>query len=217
MDPDEHAPTPFDPASVKLGNLKDEVKIAEKIEAARVQHEENQRQRRARYEQDFLDEAALDAETGQILAIGYHAENGGQTNEFVAIEPEKYLLEQFWESYAWAKAVGLPMVGFNIFKFDLPYIIRRSWKHGLPVPKVLEKGRYWDSIFVDLMAVWGCGNQQKYIGLDDVCTFFGLPGKNGDGAQFAKLLATDRAAAEAYLLNDIQQTLQVAIRMGVAG
>ena len=51
---------PFDPATVKIGNLKDQVKIEEKIEAARKNHE-----------LDFINKAALSPFTGRVIAIGW--------------------------------------------------------------------------------------------------------------------------------------------------
>jgi hypothetical protein len=50
----------FDPADVKLGNLKDPEKVQAKIEEAR-----------ARHEADFLETTALRGFTAEVLAIGY--------------------------------------------------------------------------------------------------------------------------------------------------
>ena len=50
---------PFDASEVRVGNLKDEAKIAAKIAEAEVNHR-----------RDFIDRAALDATTGRVIAIG---------------------------------------------------------------------------------------------------------------------------------------------------
>ena len=46
------------------------------------------------------------------------------------------------------------MVGFNSNQFDLPFLIRRSWKHNVAVPMGIRRGRYWSDQVLDLRDVW---------------------------------------------------------------
>ena len=55
---------PFDPSQVKLGNIKNPDLIAEKIRTAEENHTA-----------DYIRNAALDAISGQVLAIGYRIEH----------------------------------------------------------------------------------------------------------------------------------------------
>ena len=70
-------PGEFNPDSVKLGNLKDEAKIQERIEKAKQEHDKQCREydtnvKKAHDEawEKFVDSAALSPVTGQVLAVG---------------------------------------------------------------------------------------------------------------------------------------------------
>ena len=51
----------------------------------------------------------------------------------------------------------------------------------------------------------GEGQPAKHLGVGE---------KSGDGKDFARLWATDRAAAEGYLRNDLELTARVAVGLG---
>ena len=116
---------PFDPAEVKTGNLKDPDKIAAKLAEAEANHR-----------RDFFDRAALDPLTGRVLAIGLlkNAEGGMQKAEFRIIghDDEAQTLREFWSLCRGEMGRINQMVGFNSNLFDLPFLIRRSWKHRVP-------------------------------------------------------------------------------------
>jgi uncharacterized protein YprB with RNaseH-like and TPR domain len=107
------------------------------------------------------------------------------------------------------------LAGFNIFQFDLPFLIRRSWKHRVPVPLGLRRGRYWNDELIDLREVWQVGDRMARGSLDAIAKHLGVGEKNGDGAEFAKLWATDRTRALAYLQNDVGLTARVAGALGM--
>ena len=191
----------FDPASVKHGNTKDEAKKTAQIEAARAEHERK-----------FIDRAALSALTGHVVTVGYQAAGGEVTIDELS---EFDTLDMFWHRYRWAKEHKIKMIGWNIFGFDLPFLIRRSWCLGVSVPEsLLEKWRYWDPTFIDLMQVWSCGAYGEREKLHIAARFFGHDGKNGDGADFHRLWKEDRPTAIAYLENDLEMTELVATSMG---
>lgn len=194
----EAALPPFDEADVKLGNLKDPFKIEAKIAEARVKHREN-----------FMARAALDPMTGRLLAFGARDEEGKAT--IVCVDDERLLLEQAW-GYFNGVTSFTHFVGFNIFAFDLPFLIRRSWKLGVRVPFRRQK-RYWPECFVDLREIWQLGDYQGRGSLGAISKFLGVGEKNGDGAQFAELLVRDRAAALGYLENDLALTAAIGDRI----
>lgn len=196
----------FDPDEVRLGNTKDPVKIADKLAAAKIKHE-----------QSFIEDAALSATTASVLAIGikdmngthYILDGGGK---------EADLLSEFWTKWATGDhAMRINnLIGFNCFEFDLPFLIRRSWHHGIAVPFGIRKGRYWGEAIVDLMVEWKLGTTRNGNSLDTVAKFLlGGRGKTGSGADFANLWATDRNAAVEYLKADLDLTFDVAKVMGV--
>lgn len=226
----------FDPATVKLGNTKDGAKIAAKIDEKRREFMAAQAAAQdaldsARDDQwrQFTHAAALSAVTGRVLAIGYGFRNDGQDIRVeagecsVAIdtdEPdgEAGLLTRFWQAYEQHRRAGTQLIGFNIFNFDLPFLVRRSWRHDVDVPdSLIRDDRFWDRVFVDLAKRWSCGVWGEHIKLDRVCQFFGAPRKNGDGAMFHRLYhgsADEVAQAIDYLSNDIRMTFATAVKMG---
>jgi len=206
---------PFDPAEVKTGNLKDPDKVAAKIAEARLNHQ-----------RDFLDKAALDPLTGRVVAIGLLTfdatgerppdfNNGGRFS-LIAQDDEAQMLRQFWDLTCGEMGRINPLIGFNIFNFDLPFLIRRSWKHRVPVPFGLRRGRYWNDRFVDLRECWQLGDRQARGSLDSIARHLGVGAKNGEGKAFAELWQTDRQQAEAYLRNDVELTAKVAHALGIS-
>ena len=189
---------PFDPESVKTGNIKDPEKITAKIAESK-----------AAYEADFRENAALDPLTGRVLCIGLL-----QGIKFTLLDnpEESQLLSEFWLRHV---IPGRKMVGFNVFLFDLPFLIRRSWKHSIQIPPGVRKGRYWGDDFIDLREQWQLGDRQAHGSLDSISKHLGVGAKTGTGKDFANLWATDRDAAVEYLKNDLVLTAAIAGRMVV--
>ncbi len=204
---------PFDPAEVKTGNLKDPAKIAEKLAEAEVNHRRN-----------FLDNAALDPLTGRVVAIGMlvfdelsEAGPAMDSGKCVIIghDDEARMLREFWR-YTQAEMGRMnPIIGFNIFTFDLPFLFRRSWKQRVPIPFGLRRGRYWGDQVIDLREAWQLGDRQARGSLDSIAKHLGVGAKNGDGKAFAELWRSDRARAEAYLRNDLELTAKIALALGI--
>jgi DNA polymerase elongation subunit (family B) len=189
---------PFDPNSIKVGNLGLE-KAAEKLNAAKVNHLGSIRRR-----------AALHAEYGRVLAIGWATED--KTTLLFSESDEKTLLNKFWQAIDESYHAKGKWVGFNIYLFDLPFLIRRSIIHGILIPPGLlpKNNRYWPDFFIDLMQSWQTGDYREMISLDRFAKALGHDGKNGDGKHFSKLLKEDEEAAMAYLENDLKLTRNVA-------
>lgn len=178
-------------------NYKDEFKIAAHI---------------AEQKSKWIDQAALDPRTGKILVIGIRGLDGS----FRAIDgggDEATLLQEF--SALVAANGGKIFAGFNIKTFDIPFLVKRMWRLG--VSPFLRPGaslRYLDN-WIDLRDVWQMGDKQAGGSLDAIAKFFGIGAKTGHGKEFANLWKADRAAALAYLENDVQLTYDVGVRMGV--
>ena len=191
---------PFDESTVKLGQLKDPIKVTAKIEEARAK---------------YVERAALSPLTGQVLAIGYLPPGEAES---IVVENENVLLADFWWRFLSHRRHGNIIVGHNILGFDLPFLVRRSWLLGIDVPADAFDGRYFNRIFVDTMDRWGCGTRGgDFVKLDVLAKAFGVGGKPDGitGGMFAELLANDRKAAEEYLHNDLEMTAKVAERMGL--
>ena len=188
----------FDPAEVKTGNLKDPAKIAEKLAEAEANHR-----------RDFIERAALDPITARVVAVGM-LDIEKEKFFIIGHEDEAQTLTEFWKLVRGEMGRINPLIGFNIFNFDLPFLIRRSWKHRVTVPFGLRRGRYWSEQICDLRECWQLGDRQAKGSLDAIAKHLGVGAKNGDGKAFAELWVTDRAKAEAYLRNDVELTAKVA-------
>jgi hypothetical protein len=125
------------------------------------------------------------------------------------------MLASFWSYVSQGGAIRARMIGFYSNRFDVPFLIRRSWRLGVPVPRGIMHGRYMNDVFVDLIQVWQLGDYQALINLDTLARWLGVGAKNGDGADFGTLLTSDRAAALAYLENDLEITERCAIALNV--
>ena len=206
----------FDPAEVKTGNIKDPDKVAAKIAEAEANHR-----------RDFFDRAALDPLTGRVVAIGLLYPDSGEF-DVIGHEDEARTLREFWTACRGEMGRVNQMIGFNTHAFDLPFLIRRSWKHQIAVPFGIRRGRYWAEEMVDLREAWQLGDRQARGSLDSIARHLGVgaklaapaangasPGKIITGADFAGLWRSDRKQAEAYLRNDIELTAKIAQALGV--
>lgn len=189
---------PFNPADVKLGNIKNPDLIAEKIQKAEESHTA-----------DYIKNAALDALSGQVLCIGYRFQHDKPAVLSSDADGEAVMLIQFWRLLSDLERQP-KLVGFNIKSFDLPFLIKRSWKHRIQVPYWLRHGRYWNDLVIDLREVWQLGDSRAHGSLASICRHLGLGEKAGNGADFSLLWNTDRQAAIDYCLQDIKLTQAVA-------
>jgi len=223
-------PGDFDESTVKLGVMKDPAKIAAKIESERVKHEKLARdynrttaEAKEKYEAEILEKAALSPLTGQVLAIGYKSEKGVAVKLAGTPESESDLIAEFWLKYQSCNAPVRRMVGHNIFGFDLPFLVRRSWLLDVAVPpNVIDRDRFWNErVFVDTMKRWQCGIYGgEWVKLEMLSQATGGPGKPDGitGAMFAELFSGDEGQRETaidYLKNDLEMTWDVAVALGV--
>ena len=209
---------PFDPSDVKLGNLKDKEKIANKINEARQSYADN-----------ILDKAALSPITGRVIAIGVM--EGGYAESFkmkTALDHhlEKELIEWFWEYVRMEILTGRgnqsELVGYNCFEFDLPFLMRRSWKLKIDIPDLLfeswERRPMWNSRIRDAMIDFSAGVwQDRWTSLNAASKFLGYAGKSGEvsGKNWHKYIKGDHAQkclAEEYLRNDLWLCAKVHMR-----
>lgn len=225
----------FDPASVKLGQLKKQELIDAKMNTARRAHEQrkadqalNIRAARLKHWEDFRDAAPLSAAYGRVLAIGLFA---AETDVFFC-DPwptkdkdeisECDIIRRFWSKCADCIHKSRSIVGLNIYQFDLPFLVRRSWVLGVQVPNIIARDLQtrwpkWHERFIDLRQLWllGAGWDTK-SNFTTLCQAFGTGGKTEEsGKYFWKLWEKDPDRAVAYLEQDVRQPAEWAKRMGI--
>jgi len=217
----------FDPASVKLGAMKDEAKIKAKIQAAEEKFhadlaaekeafEKKLDEHKATFWDDLIEKAALNPFLCQIIAIGVLDESGARTKISLDPQDEPHIIEEFFETYRMVNNGRIQtnkMIGWNIHGFDLPRIHQRANFLRLNKPAGMLQGRYWDSKFIDIMKEWECHQYGKYDKLERVAKFLGvaqLREHKVTGKDFWKFARDEPAKAEQYLHDDLQETLDIA-------
>ena len=220
-------PGEFDPGSVKIGNIKDPEKIDAKIELAKREHESRAAkfaddvvEEESRYWSDIQSKAALEAELATVCAIGYTNPGGKIAIDLDLEMPEEQIIRRFWQKYESCRSASpvRNIVGYNSHRFDIPFLVRRSWNLDIQVPPgVFTPTGYVGHVFVDLLDRWQCGDRRAYVKLDKLCRANGLPGKPDDctGALFHELVSNEstRSAAIGYLENDLVMTLGLARKL----
>ena len=191
--PAKNALSYFSRKDVKLGNLKDTIKIEAKLAEAK---------------DEFLDKAALSPITGKVLAVGF---TDGAVHEILTYESEKEIITETLERIGSQLMQQRPVVGWNIIKFDFPFLFKRAMMLGVPWPQHiwdLKKG-YPHSQIIDLMRYWNMGDWKEMTKMDTVNRFlcgFGKP-SGVTGADFARLFngtPEEREKAIDYALNDVK-------------
>lgn len=166
------------------------------------------------YEIDKLAEriasASLEPDLCEIVAVGYDV--GGGPHAFTRAElDEAGLIATLWEAI-----VGRRCIGYNILKFDLPVLIRRSQLLDIPVPTmVLDR---YKTPHVDLLERLSFNGAITYRSLDFYCKRFGLevPCDEYQGRDIPGLVAEgDWAAVLKHCAADIEKTTALAQRLGV--
>lgn len=188
---------PFDETKVKFGNIKDPEKKEMKIIREKIKWQERQ---------------ALDSKTGEILLVCIGRNE--KYNDYYGDEYE--ILEHTWAVLDHALGRGHKIVGHNIFGFDLPFLIRRSYLYGVKIPHTIynHQFRRWNEGFADTMKLWALTDFQCFISLNDLDQFLGGPGVPS-GKGFREEWEKDQLAAIDYCHGDVEAVLRCANKMGV--
>jgi hypothetical protein len=158
--------------------------------------------------QEQIEKAPLDADYGQIVAIGVKSD-AGDTTALLARDDsdERTIINLFWKYYANANGVSC---GYNIIGFDLPYLMRRSFALGIKPAVIPSLAKYRYHPTLDLMMV--LYNWQGFKGLKWVAKRYGLdnPLPDLEGSQVATM---DNKTLRAYVINDVELVYQLWERM----
>lgn len=194
----------FDETTVKLGNIKDPLKVEEKILEARKQFEEG-----------LTKKMSVESNFCQILSLGYIELDGAEKviNQGVIIEPKKevLILDCFSKIYQ-----GQTIIGWNCKNFDIPIIWKRSVLLNLkPIFSDYRKlcNPYHDNGCIDLMHVWnGSGQYGKLI---ECAGLLGIKAKEGmDGSMIYDAFKENKLTEIAeYNKQDCETTFKIYRRL----
>ena len=164
---------------------------------------------KARKQEEWLLDAALSALSGRVLAIAYQAD--GEDCKIISDDDEAKLLEKFWNVYR--NNGDCNFVGYNARNFDVPFLIRRSWRNRVIIPNVVN-GRFLNGKFIDIMQLWGCGCAER-VSLNTLLKFFGINGDAADEVSFSTMWEISRDSAINSLKHGIALTRTVGEAMGL--
>ena len=119
-------------------------------------------------EQEHYGKAALSPTTGEVLVIGYAADEKRVLLETRYDFTEQQLLRRFWtfvEKECFRRKNDL--CGWSILQFDLPFLITRSRILGIDYPAKVMTGRNWHHLFRDLERIWSCWTYGRYTKFDE--------------------------------------------------
>ena len=220
---------PWDESMVKYGNAKREELRAEKREEHKRAYQlllDSEGSKAEAHKAEWLSKAALSPVTGRVLLIGVI--DGASDSLAVYNDDEAVMLDRFWALIDDWLTAKRPIIGHNSNGFDLPFLVRRSWYLGVPVPREVRQGRYWNPLFRDTMEFWNCG-ARDYVRLNTLGEFF-VVGQKTEGIQggdFSKLWYgqmpaetwgtpdEQRVKAIEYNAQDLRLTASIAAKMGM--
>jgi DNA polymerase elongation subunit (family B) len=158
--------------------------------------------------------AALDAETGGIVAIGYARDS---EEPLVLLGEEKEMITTFWTVAQETVNARGQIIGFNCSNFDWPFLRQRSLLNNIRPPSFLTSGwrKSLPDYCIDLMVEWTLPKWKAYTSLSRLAHAFGIPqGAKATGKELVKdfrtALLENRDMAIEYLRNDIVLTRRIA-------
>jgi len=167
---------------------------------------------------DAVAKMALDVDLCRIVTIAWKVQitdgDAFITNSEGADDEieEAAMLTQFWKDWI---HYASRTCGFNVMRFDLPIIMRRSWaldvKGSYPIPL----RPYSTDAVIDLMQEfygWGKYPGKMYRGLKTLANMYDIPVplKDVDGSQVALMTKQERCE---YCASDVEVTWELARRM----
>lgn len=177
-----------------------------------MEHLEKAPEREAAYYAKKIEDAGLKASRSRVLCISYATSKEDAWVEWANNESEEAeVLERFWSRVNKTFAQGGEAVGFNVFRFDLRYLARRSLILGVPVElgaPMIDKRNNFHPNFVDIYEYWAMGERAPgglpIINLHELSMTFGLGGKvdGMSGKHFWRVALEDRKRATNYAKDD---------------
>lgn len=139
-------------------------------------------------QQLFTEKAALQAEFGRIVCISFGKvkfnEVGEPTAQIVSyIGTEEEILTQSLKLINGLCKGGVKLLGHNIKRFDIPFICKRAFIHGMEVPPALQvwDKKPWEIAVVDTSELWSFGAwQEGFTSLDLLTAVLDVPSPKTD-------------------------------------
>lgn len=204
---------PFQPAVIDIETVASPV-VSDLLDPVRAPAHYKDPFKIQTYQMDKLAEriatASLEPDLCEIVALGFDNELMQAVMSRADLD-EGQMLEWFWDHVG-----GGRFIGYNILKFDLPVLIRRSQLLGVTFPHIsLDRYR---TTHVDLLERLSFNGAITYRSLNFYVRRFGLDCDEDtvQGHEIPSLVAeADWPAITHHCLCDIQKTKALAQRLGL--
>jgi|SRR5579884_1472302 len=197
-----------------------------------INKEETKREHIATKQREWLQRAALDSYSGQIVMSNFKYSEGdtvllheGACGPDGPALTEQDICQQTSDILHDAIRAGRLIVGFNSPRFDGTYFLCRcAAGENLVTPSPLLRYRwrgreYWHEAFYDLQDRWNCGyydvHREGARSLYALALHTGCEPKAGLGSDFPRLWVEERDTAIWYGEQDLHVTEQAAAALGV--
>jgi len=206
----------FDPDEIKVGNMKDSVKIAAKIA-----------EEQELFEEKLVKTMSVDPALCQVctyVGILFDTDTGEPVSEVaqqLTAEDENDDLEiiaNAWEQIHKAYQERTPLVTFNGIGFDLPVLLFRAIAQDIPVDRAMYDRltmKYRNQYHYDLMQVLAGWDKNRWRKLEFYLNMFGLGTKGGmDGSQvYPAYMAGEYETIKTYCRGDVLGTCKLFARV----
>jgi hypothetical protein len=176
-------------------------------------------------DQLYQDRAAIYAEFGQVVTIGFGAffqENDKlrfKVKSFAGRD-ESVLLQRFIDLVNQFDQDQLRLCGHNGKEFDFPYLCRRMVVHGLPIPWAMDLSgkKPWEVQHIDTLELWKFGDRKNFTSLKLLTDLLGIPSSKEDidGSKVHSIYYQDKDGLEKiarYCEGDVVATAQLYLRL----
>lgn len=116
------------------------------------------------------------------------------------------------------KNPNVKLVGHNIKRFDMPWIVKRSLINSLPVPHQFhfQKQKPWENCLLDTYEIWKFGGVNS-TSLDLICAALGVPSPKDEVSNTEvseRYWNGELEKIKDYCEGDVKATMNVMLRMG---
>lgn len=132
---------------------------------------------------------------------------------------EKELLHEFNGTMqaVFNKNSSVKLVGHNIKRFDMPWIVKRSLINGLKVPHQFhfQKQKPWENCLVDTYEIWKFGGMNS-TSLDLICAVFDIPSPKQDMSNdqvSERYYEGQLEKIKTYCEGDVEATMNVMLKV----
>lgn len=174
--------------------------------------------------EEFYERAGIWAEFGKIicLSVGFFAikNNDRQFRVKSFSGTEEQILKDFYNLLQ--NHFNEPqyiLCGHNVKEFDFPFLARRYFINGLPLPEKLNLmgKKPWEIPHLDTLEMWKFGDYKHYTSLKLLTHVLGIPSPKDDidGSEVAKVYYVEKNIDRivTYCEKDVIATAQVLLRL----